>query len=1001
MQFKQLLHVFYLLVLCFFVMPAMAQNKVISGNVTDKSDGTPLIGVSISTASNTGQGTISDVNGNYKISVPEETKTLVFTYLGYNKQVVSIAGKSSVSVILETNSSNLNEVVVIGYGTQRIKDATGSVSYITSKDFNKGVIATPEQLLQGRIAGVQVTPASGEPGAGSTINIRGSSSIRSNNTPLYVVDGVPLDNGGTSGGLDGGSGTSSAGNPLAFLNPNDIESFNVLKDPSAIAVYGSRGANGVIMITTKKGTKGQGITFSATTSASNVAKRYDLLDREGFLAGVTKAGGDAAAVDFKGNTNWQDQIFRTGISQNYNLGFGGASTKSTYRASVGYDDQSGTIKKSNLQRLTGRFNGSTKFLDDKLRLDLQSTFSNVKKVFAPISDNSGFQGSLIGATLQANPTFPITNPDGSYFSPGGDFRNPAALLDLIDDKDNINRFLNNITASYNLTNNLVYRGNYGLDYSSGQRNTFLDPRLPGYTSNLRIRELVVSQTSGNGLGILQNIKQINQITEHNLTYDKKFENNSSLNLLGGYSYQSFKTENYNKLGYETKTPNILIKDVDAFKKQTPVFGDSTISRLQSYLGRANYIYKEKYYLTATVRVDGSSKFGKNNRYATFPAFGFKWNLLNEDFGPKNIFDQLSLRLNYGLTGNQELPPYSSQGIQQRNLDGSTTILTASSPNLKWETTTAYGAGIDFAILKNKLSGTIDYFNKSTKDLLFVQDYPQPSAIPRRFVNLDGTVVNKGVELGLNLQAVQNTKFTWEVLYNATFLDNKIEDFGGRNVITGNIDGQGLSGAYAQTFTNNSPLFSFKVPVWGGFDANGFSTYPNGDEGTIMGSPIPTFTTGLTNNFTFGKFNASIFINASTGFYIYNNTANAYFLKGNLITGRNVTNEVGNSIENPINSGEVSTRFLEKGDFVRLSNVSLGYTFDLKQMKAIKTLRLSVSGQNLALITNYSGLDPEVNTNKARNSAGNSDPNFAVPSRGIDYTPYPSARIFTFGINAGF
>jgi len=1010
MNLKQLLYLGFFTLICFVVQPASAQNKVITGRITDNKDKSALIGVSIIVkGSNTGTNT--DASGSFRINAPASATTLVVSYIGYTSKEVPIPASNVINVSLVSTTNALNEVVVVGYGTQRIKDATGSVASLNPRDFNKGVIATPEQLLQGRISGVQVTPASGEPGAGATINIRGSGSIRSNNNPLYVVDGVPLDNGGTSGGLNSGAGESASRNPLAFLNPADIENISVLKDASASAIYGSRGANGVILITTRKGRKGQGIQFSANTSISNVAKRYDLLNRDQFLKAVASTGADATAVDFKGNTDWQKEIFRTGVSQNYNLGFGGASNTGNYRASFGYDDQNGTVKSSSLKRLTGRLNASQAFFkDDRLKFDLQLTASNVKNQYAAITNNAGFQGSLIGAVLQANPTYPVRDAQGKYFSPDGyntdgtpkgSFRNPVALLNLIDDKDNINRYLSNISATFKIVKNLSYKGTYGIDNSKAVRKTFSDPSLAGFTDATNIRGIPVDQVSGNGRGAIQTVKLINQITEHTLTYDTKLKDNSSITALAGYSYQQFKNYGFNDLRYDTKTPNVLVKDINAFQKRLAVYGDSSKAELQSYFGRVNYSYQDKYLITATLRVDGSSKFGANNKYATFPALAFKWKLMNEDFAPKGIFDDLSLRINYGKTGNQEFPAYASLAVKQLQLDGSSQILTAESPNLKWETTTQYGAGIDFTILKGRLSGTIDYFNKATKDLLFVQDYAAPSPIPRRWVNLAGTVRNTGVEVGLNLQAVQTKSFNWEVSYNMTFLKNRIEDFGNSNVITGNIDGQGLSGAYSQVFTNGQPLASFKVPVFGGFDSNGLGIYPNGDRGTILGSPIPTFTAGLTNNFTFGKFNASFFLNGATGFYIYNNTANAYFIKGNLVTGRNVTQKVANSNENPLNSGEVSSRFLEKGNFLRLTNANIGYTFNLNNAKTIKSLRISVSGQNLFLITNYSGLDPEVNTNKARLPAGIVDPNYAVPSRGIDYTSYPSARTFTLSLNVGF
>jgi TonB-linked SusC/RagA family outer membrane protein len=1008
MQFKHLLTLCFLALACFFVEPALAQNKVITGKVTDKKDGSPQIGVTVGAGN--GIGTQTNIDGTFRLSVPASTTALTFNYIGYQSQTVNLDGKTFISVALESASKALNEVVVIGYGTTRVKDATGSVASLSPKDFNKGVIATPEQLLQGRIAGVQVTPSSGEPGAGATINIRGASSIRSGSTPLYVVDGVPLDNGGTAGGYDSGAGGSSARNPLAFINPADIENISILKDASASAIYGSRGANGVILITTRKGRKGAGIQVGASTSVANAAKKYDLLGREDFLAAVKAVGADPVAVDYGGNTDWQKEILRTAISQNYNIGFGGASNTGNYRASAGYDNQQGIIKNTNLKRFNARVNASQSFFGDRVKFDLTSLYSNVKDRFAPITNNAGFNGSLVGAALQTNPTIPVYDNQGRYFNingyeangipKGNSFRNPVSLLNQIDDSDNINRYLNNLSLTLRLVEGLSYKGNIGVDRSDALRQTYYDPTIVGFTDETNVRDLKVAPATGNGRGILQHNQLRSTTTEHTLNYDKKFSDNSSITALLGYSYASYKRYNRNDFGWGVAVPKEFVKDYNDYNGFThrsayPI-GDSSSYKLQSYFARVNYSYKDRYILTGTIRRDGSSKFGANNRYANFPALAAKWRISSESWAPKNIFDDLSLRLNYGQTGNQDYPPYASIAVKTLNYYGtSTSTQNFFNPDLKWETQTAYGAGIDFSILKGRLTGTLDYFNKSQKNLLFLQDAAQPAAINQIWVNLAGNVRNTGVELGLNFAAVQSSNpkgFTWDINYNMTFVKNRIENFGNRNVITGNIDGQGLSGAYAQFFGNGFPLYTFNVAQYNGLNAEGFGIYPDGiDVATPHGSPLPTFLAGISNSFTYGNWNASFFINGQSGFYLYNNTANAFFYKGNLVSGRNVTKEVAATNENPLNSGEVSSRFVEKGDFIRLSNAVIGYTFPVKG-SAFKALRVSVTGQNLLLITGYSGLDPEINTNKEKNG---------VPSRGIDYTSYPSARTFTLGLNASF
>jgi iron complex outermembrane receptor protein len=431
---------------------------------------------------------------------------------------------------------------------------------------------------------------------------------------------------------------------------------------------------------------------------------------------------------------------------------------------------------------------------------------------------------------------------------------------------------------------------------------------------------------------------------------------------------------------------------------TDVYGDSTQVELQSYFSRVNYTMKDKYILSALVRIDGSSKFSSGSKYGTFPAFGFKWRMLEEKFAQNTlgkIFSNFDLRLNYGITGNQEFPAYASLALQQRNFTGGSSVITNSNPNLRWEQTTTTGVGFDFSMFNGRLNGTVDYFNKNTQDLLTLISYPQPAASADRWVNLDGDVINKGWEFGLDYQLVRPAyrgAFGWDVNYNMSFLNNNVTGFGSTVLNTGEVSGQGLSGAYAQTIRDGSPLFTFVMPTFLRFDAFGNGVYANGAKDEIQGSALPTFNAGLTNNFTYKKLTASIFFNAVTGFYVYNNTANALLLKGSLKNAKNVTREVVNSIENSINPGNVSTRFLEKGDYIRLANASLSYALDVKQGSFIKGLNLTLSGQNLALFTKYSGLDPEVNVDKSRNG---------VPSRGFDYTATPRARVVTFGINARF
>lgn len=894
-----------LMMLSLFVMASsvLAQTKTVSGKVTD-SKGEPVPSATV-TAKGSKVNTTTAADGTFKINVPSGTTTLVISSVGFGTKEVAISGKDEVSVSLETQNSALNEVVVIGYGTRKVKDATGSVASITTKDFNKGQISTPEQLIQGRTPGVSITPSSGEPGAASIINIRGSASIRGNQEPLYVVDGVPISSGGTSATSSGVEGSSTPKNPLMFLNPADIESITILKDASSAAIYGSRGANGVIIITTKsgKGKKGS-FNFSATTSIANPAKRYDLLNAQDFLLAVKKANIDAGTpvadagaavklVDKGANTDWQDEIFRTGISQNYNLGWGFSRTNTSLRLSGSYDDQQGIIKNSGLKRLTGRANFTQKFLNDRLKFEGNISLSNVKNEYPPLTNNAGYQGSLMGAAITFNPTYPVYNSDGSFFDPKDGNRNPAEMLAYFTDKDNINRFLTNLSLTIRLAKGLNYKATFGYDNSNSERLSFADPRLSasafGGTNNVFGVNLN-NPIEKNGRTVKQNQLLRSLLVEHTVTYDKTFSNGQVINAVAGYSYQSTESDYKGKVGWGLNTAvtnpsDVFIKDFNNFKSYYDFVPWWEKSELQSVFGRINYTVNEKYFLTGTLRIDGSSKFGANSKYGTFPAFAFKWRLLNEDFAKslKRVFSDFSVRANYGILGSQDgIGAYDAIDLQQtfKGNSGSneTQFLHQGNKDLKWEQAATTGIGIDYSFLNNRLSGTIDWFNTKRKNILFYGPVPGGfSATSYYFSNLPGYVLNRGLEFSVNYKPIVHKKFNWEVNYNMTFLHNEVRDM---HVIvnTGAVSGQGLTGAYAQTIVDGYSLFTWKMPKFLGFDGNGDARYANGAQDMLVGSALPKFNAGLTNSFTLGNWSASVFVNASTGFYVYNNTANALFFK---------------------------------------------------------------------------------------------------------------------------
>lgn len=966
-----------------------AQSSSVTGKVTD-SNGEELPGVTVQ-LKGTSNGTSTSMDGNYTLNNVPSNGTLVYSFVGMLAQEITVQGRSIINVTLIDDDQLLEEVVVIGYGTVKKKDATGAVAAIGEKDFNKGIITSSEQLMQGRVAGVAITQSSGEPGGGINVRIRGTSSVRAGNGPLFVVDGVPLNGGDISGGGSaGGLGNSSARNPLNFLNPNDIASIDILKDASATAIYGSRGANGVVLITTKKGIQGKGtLDYTVSVGTSKITKKYDLLSPDEFVA----AGGP----DNGGSTDWQDEVLRTAITTQHNLSFGGGYNGDSYRFSAGLLDQDGIVNNSGIKRYSASFNGNKKAINDRVNIGTQLNIANTVDTGVPVTTNSGFEGDLLAAMLKSNPTNNVRNADGTFKQVSTVEPNPAAIIAFSNDETNTIRALGNLNAEVQIVDDLKFKTVVGFDRSLSSRKAAFSPLLKA------------AQIENVGQVYFTDIETNNSLWENYFTYDHDF-GNVSLNALAGYSYQRFEyfSKNSNATNFRVDDLGLMINNVSS-ADNSKGFGsiingsNSNVDELQSYFGRVNLGLSSKYLITATVRADGSTKFGSGNKYGVFPSFAGKWRLIEEDFVPKNVFSDLGLRLGYGITGNQELPHnlyqerrrYGGAGINNSssiNNGGFSTVAFAN-PGLKWESTKQFNAGLDFGFAAGRLSGSIDYYYKNTNDLLFQVFSAQPAPSPFVWRNLDADVINKGLEIALNAIVVDANDFEFEINANAAFNKNVVENLLGV-YDTGAINGQGLTGAFAQRIASGQPLFAYFLREFGGYDEEGNSIYPNGDFQQFLdgASPNPTVTGGLTTNFKYKNLSLSAFFNGVFGNYIYSNTANAFFTKGSFANGRNVTKDVVNSKEGPLNAPDVSTRFLEKGDFVRLANVNLGYTVNTGKNSAISSLRFFLTGQNLALFTNYSGQDPEVNTNKQING---------IPSFGIDYTAYPRSRTWTLGANISF
>lgn len=988
----------------------IAYGQSITGVVSDASG--PLPGVNV-VVKGTAIGSQTDFDGKYTLDNVEGNAVIVYSFIGYKTIEISIEGRTTIDVRLQEDNAILDEIVLIGYGSTSKKDATGAIDVINTEDFNKGVITSPEQLLQGRSAGVQVTTSSGEPGAGATIRIRGSSSVRSGNDPLYVIDGVPFNNSSNSPGTDTGSisGTSSAKNPLNFINSNDIESISILKDASSTAIYGSRAANGVIIITTKSGKRGQGkLNYSFTTTTSKIANSYDLLN-----AGEYSTANPSA--DQGGSVDAFNAITRTAVTTEHNLSYSGGSESGKYRVSLGLLNQEGIIKNTGMDKYTLNTSVSQKFFDDVVEVSANLTASQIENEATALSESIGAEGDLLLSSLKWNPTQSFYNGDGTYVQPSDNQRNPLAFLSYFNDDTETTKLFGNVKASIKFTDYLKYEFTYGFDRTNTNRGIAVSSLLNTNT------------TLGRGFANIQNSVFTNQSFTNTLTFSKDVTESLNINAVVGHT-----AEEYAGSGH-----SLTLRDFDfddqSFYLQN-IFSAATVERndyaslsydpidrlvgfvpisLQSYFARGIFNFKSKYILTATVRADGSSRFGENNKYGYFPSFALAWKLHEEDFVPE-LFSELKFRAGWGQTGNQQFNAEASREVFAPQDSGGVTRLNIGNPDLKWETTTQLNFGFDFGFVDGKLTGNVDYFRKNTDDLLFRLPVSQPGPVGSfSWANFNDEIINSGVEIGLNYTAVDTEDFSLEVGGNVSFLDNEIngtDAFAEFGTSTGSAGGQGLSGENLQLLYDGQPLYAFYLPVFEGFDSNGAAIYadsngdgvvntnfdqPGGESDRVFaGDPNPDINVGLYLRANYKDWDLSLNGYGAYGHEIYNNTANALFNASALNRGENVIRNVVTSGEDPGSSPIVSTRFLESGDFFRLSNASIGYTVNTDKLgkigKYLSSARLSLTGQNLFIITPYNGFDPEVNTNKQVDG---------VPSFGIEYSGYPRARSFSLGLNVNF
>ncbi|MDN3668925.1 TonB-dependent receptor [Echinicola jeungdonensis] len=962
----------------------------IRGVVTSAKDNSPIPGVTIRIKESQ-RGTVTDVDGNYSIEAAPG-QVLVFSFVGYQPKEVTIANQSVIDIALEEDLQSLDEVVVVGYGTMKKSDLTGSISSINSEDFNKGPQLSTQQLIQGKIAGVNISKNSGKPGGSNTVRIRGGTSITASNDPLYVIDGVPIS---TSGGVNQANiGTSSTNffdqeptNPLMTLNPNDIESVIVLKDASATAIYGSRGANGVIMITTKKGREGRAqVTYDVSGGFSKVANTLDVLSADQYRETINELG---LPLDDKGaNTNWQDEVYRTAYQQNHYLSLMGGSEKTTYRASLGFGDQQGIMLGSSLEQANARININHEELEGKLAFDFRLNYGQNTSNQSPISNTVG---SELGSSLNYeayvfNPTYPVRDENGNYYHVPPFRVNPVSFsTDLIDERIN-RRFIGNLSTTYKIIDPLSFKVNLGYTRQGTDRNSFISKNNPlgqgfgGYTS-------------------VQKLADFSKLLETTLSFNETY-GASTIDAVAGYSYQYFLEEGIRNTASGFLSDEFKWYSLEAASTISSVSSFVGSNTLISMYGRVNYNYDNRYFLTATVRRDGSSRFGEGNKWGVFPSAAASWRVSQEDFFKSDFISDLKLRASYGVTGNQEIGNLNSittlGASTQGYLVGGERITIVlpqqyANPDLKWEETSQLDIGLNFGLFNHRVYGNIDYYHKKTQDLLLQIAVPSPSVISTQLANV-GSVENKGVEIELGADIMNKDDFGWSANLNFSRNRNKVlslsnKNWSGDDIKTAPLQGQGLSGIYAQLITPGKPIGTFYGKVFTGIE-NGEEQFEAEEQ--VIGNAQPDFTYGISNTFNYKNWSLVANIRGSVGNDVFNLTGNNLGYMSNL-PGRNVFTSAVTSGVSRDQPKQFSSRWIEDGSFMRLDNVTLSYDFNLVD-SFLSRARVYLSGQNLFLITGYSGLDPEVNSDVSGSG---------VAPLGIDYLSYPKSRTITLGANISF
>lgn len=998
--------------------------QTISGRVYDSENNEPLPGVNI-LAKGTTVGTVTDIDGAYRLTAPDEVSTLVFSSIGYATQEVGINGRSELNVTLSADIQSLSEVVVVGYGTVKKSDLTGSVASVDGEAIREMPLTSLDQGLQGQAAGVQVIQASGQPGAVATVRIRGGNSLQGGNEPLYVIDGFPIYNGGgIENARGGGNNNGPRVNALAMLNPSDIESMEILKDASATAIYGSRGANGVVLITTKSGKRGRDqISFETYYGVQEVRKTIDVMNATQFAEMANEAytndGLDPRftqeeIASFGEGTDWQDEIFRTAPIQNYQLTFSGGDEKTTYSVSGGYFSQDGIITNSYFNRLSARANLRRK-INEKLTMGTHLTVNRGKSnVLQTSTDGGGGTGVVLGAIMMS-PVLGIYEDEEqtryTQTNSGILLPNPVATAREIDNISTTTRFLGDIYGEYEITEGLTAKVSLGADILAN-KGDYYEPSF-------------IYQGSGNGgRGRVSYLQSTTWLNENTLSYSKQLNQDHAINLLAGITFQGNRTEfvSASSQGFVTDALEQNNLQSGAIYNQpntrTPEWG------LLSYLGRINYNLKERYLFTFTGRLDGSSRFGEGNKYGFFPSGAVAWRAVEEDFiQDLGVFDDLKLRASYGLTGNQEIGQYNSLAtMTSNNYVFGGNLVTGFRPNrvpnpeLQWERTAQFDVGLDMGFMQNRFRVTADYYHKKTTNLLFSANIPWTSGFSTALQNI-GSVQNQGVELTLGADILTGP-LTWTSSFNIAFNRNKVLDLG-------EVDFFFAGGSSGHLKVNNVSKVAVGEPIGSffGYLSDGIfqnegevanSAQPNAQPGdrryrdlngdgqisaegdrTVIGLAQPDFFGGWTNNFQWNGFELNVFTQWNYGNDILN--YNRFELE--LPTGgQNISADMVNrwTPQNPSTEFPRATRQrailfsdrqLEDGSFLRIKTLTFAYNFPGLQSTRIGGLRLYFTAQNFLTFTNYTGFDPEVSRYGATNL-----------NLGEDYGVYPVAKTYMVGLN---